>query len=282
MMNAQEKQARQVPLTPPVVLKVGGNELDDPIFVKGLVDYVTMLRAQSHPVAIVHGGGRFIEEIQNKLQIPVEKIDGLRVTTPEVMQAVRMALVGVIGQDLCLALQRHGLPAVALSACSGMGRPAISGMRKGLPDQYPNAASAGPGDLGLVGTVESVDTRIFSLMLQAGITPVIAPPAIEDCSTWLNVNADEAAAAIAAALCARELIFLTNVPGLTLSGTVQGTIHAESIASVLEAPEVTGGMIPKLKAAAWAALNGVAEVGLGSLASLANGTHTRIQRRQAK
>ena len=263
---------------PVLVIKVGGNELDDQQFVSGLITFVEESQRSGRSVAVVHGGGRFIEDLQSRLQLTVQKVDGLRVTTPESMQAVRMALIGIIGQDLCLALQNRGIPAAALSAFSGLGTPCLRG-RKKPPMRRAGGAQAGQaGDLGLVGEIEEVDTRLFDLLIDAGIVPVIAPPAIDADAVrgWLNVNADEAAASIAASLGAQELAFMTNVPGVLVEGQVQTRIDTSLMDNVLGHPDVSGGMIPKLKAAARAAAAGVGRVGIGSLASFRAGNATRI------
>lgn len=253
-----------------LVIKVGGNELDDPQFVSDLVAFTQKRQALSQPVAVVHGGGRFIEDLQSRLELPIQKVAGLRVTTPESMQAVRMALTGVIGHDLCLAFQRRGVAAATLSASCGFGAPCLEGRRKPVAEGFP--------DLGLVGDITRVDSRIFRLLLDHGVVPIIAPPAIEEgaSSEWLNINADEAAAALAIALEATELVFVTNVQGVLFSGCLQTRIEAHAMTATLARADITGGMIPKLRAAAAATEGGVPHVSIGSLASIEAGTCTHI------
>jgi acetylglutamate kinase len=264
-----------------MVIKVGGNELDDPNFVTGLAQLAAHKRQELFDVVVVHGGGRFIEELQSRLELPVHKVAGLRATCAESMQAVRMALIGIIGQDLCLAFQKKGIAAAALSACSGLEGPCLLGRRISPSDpNCPHDDQGHPVDLGFVGRIQRVDTSLFRLLLEAGCVPVVAPPAIgnsEDGTTlWLNVNADDAAAALAAALEAQELTFLTNVAGVLKDGDPIKSIAAASIEGMIDSQVVSGGMIPKLRAAAKAVEGGVPMVRLGSLASLQSGGHTSI------
>jgi acetylglutamate kinase len=248
-----------------MVLKIGGNEIDDPRFLDDLANFIKMARAMSKQVTLVHGGGKAIEDLQTRLGIPVTKHEGLRVTTAAGIEAVRLALIAGTGQDITLHLQNKAIPAVALSAASGIGSPSLIGSRlKNKPD------------LGFVGEITQFHPQLITMLFEAGLVPVVAPLAIEPPQNWLNVNADDAAVAVASALEAEELLFITNVSGLKIDNKMVSEIDGTAMDLLLSHPDVSGGMIPKLKAARHAMKLGIATVGLGSLASYSSGTHSRF------
>jgi acetylglutamate kinase len=248
-----------------MVLKIGGNEIDDPRFLADLADFIKQTQSKGTQVTLVHGGGKAIEDLQTRLGIPVTKHEGLRVTTAAGIEAVRLALIAGTGQTITLHLQNQAIPAVALSAASGVGMPCLIGSRlKNKPE------------LGFVGEITQLDPQIIAVLLAAGLVPVIAPLAIEPPQTWLNVNADDAAVAVASALGAEELLFVTNASGLKIDNKIVSEIDGTAMDQLISHPDVSGGMIPKLKAARHAMKLGIATVGLGSLASYSSGTHSRF------
>jgi acetylglutamate kinase len=230
------------------VVKIGGNELDRSTWV---ADCARALKGVG-PVVVVHGGGQAVSTWSRRLGLPVEKRDGLRVTTPEIAEVVEMVLGGPINRLLVTALRDAGLDAIGLSGVDG-----------GLLTARP----LGAGELGDVGEVASVRGSLLQSLLLAGLTPVIAPvaPSVTTPIRPLNVNADQAASAIAAALGAQELLFVSDVPGVTIDGVTQPTLAAAEIESIIEAGVATGGMAAKLRAAGLALGAGVRAVRIGDL-----------------
>jgi acetylglutamate kinase len=235
------------------VVKIGGNELDRPSWV---AECARALHGAG-PIVVVHGGGRAVTEWSQRLGLPVEKRDGMRVTTPEIAELVEMVLSGPINRVLVGALRAAGLDAIGLSGVDG-----------GLLTARLRA------DLGEVGEIVSVRGSLLQSLLLAGITPVVAPvaPSGEAPTRPLNVNADQAAAAIAAALDAQELLFVSDVPGVTVDGITQPTLAAAEIEQMIEGGVATGGMAAKLRAAGLALGAGVRAVRIGDLGMLEHAT----------
>lgn len=237
------------------VVKIGGNELDRPTWV---ADCARALHGAG-PIVVVHGGGRAVTEWSQRLGLPVEKRDGMRVTTPEIAELVEMVLSGPINRVLVSALRAAGLDAIGLSGVDG-----------GLLTARVRA------DLGEVGEIVSVRGSLLQSLLLAGLTPVVAPVAPSGGGAAptrpLNVNADQAAAAIAAALDAQELLFVSDVPGVTIDGVTQPTLAAAEIEQMIEGGVATGGMAAKLRAAADSMRAGVRAVRIGDLDMLEHAT----------
>lgn len=234
------------------VIKVGGNELDRP-------EWVTRCaQALRHvgPAVVVHGGGRAVSTWSRRLGLPVEKKDGMRVTTPEIAQIVEMVLGGPMNRLLVSALREAGLDAIGLSGVDG-----------GLLTAQPLQDAAA---LGEVGEIVGVRASLLQSLLLAGLTPVVAPvaPSLTSPVRPLNVNADQAAAAIAGALDAEELLFVSDVPGVSVAGVAQPTLALGEIEPMIEAGVATGGMAAKLRAASQALRAGVRAVRIGDLAML--------------
>jgi len=229
------------------VVKIGGNELDRPEWVAECARALSTIG----PAVVVHGGGRAVSDWSRRLGLPVEQRDGLRVTTPEIAQLVEMVLGGPMNRLLVTALRTAGLDAIGLSGVDG-------GLLTAQPLQNGTA-------LGEVGEIVSVRASLLQSLLLAGLTPVVAPvaPSVSAPVRPLNVNADQAAAAIAAALGAHELLFVSDVPGVTIEGVTQPTL-AGAVA--------TGGMAAKLRAAAQALGAGVRAVRIGDLDMFAHAT----------
>ena len=230
------------------VVKIGGNELDRPDWV---AECARALR-RARPVVVVHGGGHAVSTWSRRLGLPVEKRDGMRVTTPEIAEIVEMVLGGPINRLLVSALRAAGLDAIGLSGVDG-----------GLLTAQPLAGA----ELGEVGEIVGVRGSLLQSLLLAGLTPVIAPvaPSLTIPIRPLNVNADQAAAAIAAALGAEELLFVSDVPGFTVDGVAQPTLASAEIEPMIETGVATGGMAAKLRAAGHALQAGARAVRIGDL-----------------
>jgi len=224
-----------------LVLKIGGNELDDPAFVAELARLV----AQMRPVPVlVHGGGKEIGVVQRALGGEPRFVAGLRVTDEAALMAAEMVLCGSVSTRLVAALLAAGADAQGLS---GVDR----GLIKVAKTQHPE------GDLGRVGGGVAVRAGVLREPADAGVVPVIAPISLGPDGAY-NVNADEAAGAIAAALGAdAEVVFVTNVPGVLVEGALAPQLREQEIGALIADGTISGGMIPKVETCIEAAEGGV-------------------------
>ncbi|GAA1401337.1 acetylglutamate kinase [Oerskovia paurometabola] len=235
-----------------VVVKYGGNAMiDDELKAAFARDMVFLRQVGLHPV-VVHGGGPQISAMLARLGIESEFRGGLRVTTPEAMDVVRMVLTGQVSRELVGLINAHGPYAVGLSGEDG-------GL---LQAQRRHAVVDGePVDVGLVGDVVEVHPSAVQDLLDAGRIPVVSTiaPDIDDPTQVLNVNADTAAAALAVALGAKKLIVLTDVEGLYTSWPDKSSLVAEITRSELAdlLPSLEAGMVPKMEACLRAVSGGV-------------------------
>ena len=238
-----------------VVLKYGGHAMTDPALQRAFAEDVVFLRYAGLRPVVVHGGGPQITAHLDRLGIESEFRGGLRVTTPEAMQVVRMVLVGQVNGDVVRLVNDHGPFAVGLSGEDG-----------GLLTAERRTTMVGGEqvDLGLVGDVTEVDPGTVRALLADGRIPVVATVARGADGAPYNVNADSAAAAIAVALGAHKLVVLTDVEGLYASwpaegGGSPGDVVSEITASELERllPTLSAGMAPKMEACLRAVRGGV-------------------------
>ncbi|GGO91572.1 acetylglutamate kinase [Nocardioides phosphati] len=224
-----------------IVVKYGGNAMTDDALKVAFAEDIAFLRLAGFKPVVVHGGGPQISSMLDRLGIESEFRGGLRVTTPEAMDVVRMVLVGQVQRELVGLLNQHGPLAVGLS-----------GEDAGLFTATPtNTIVDGEEvDLGLVGEVAKVRPESVLDLVEAGRIPVISSVAPDEFGTVHNVNADTAAAALAAALGAEKLLVLTDVEGLYRdwphSDDVIGEISPEALAEMI--PSLASGMVPKMQA----------------------------------
>lgn len=237
-----------------VVVKYGGNAMIDESLKRDFAQDIVHLRLLGlHPV-VVHGGGPQISDMLAKLGIESEFKGGLRVTTPEAMDVVRMVLTGKVSRELVGLLNEHGPRAVGLS-----------GEDAGLLQAKRRHATVDGEhvDVGLVGDVVKVNPAAVQDLIEAGRIPVVSTvaPDIDDPTTVLNVNADTAAAALAVALRARKLIVLTDVEGLYARWPDKSSLISRMQARELEQllPTLESGMVPKMEACLRAVRGGVAQ-----------------------
>ena len=224
-----------------VVIKYGGNAMVDEELKRAFAsDIVFMKRCGVHPV-VVHGGGPQISQMLKRLNIASEFRGGLRVTSPEAMEVVRMVLVGQVGRELIGLINRHSSLAVGMSGEDG-----------GLfvAERRGTVIDGEEVDLGLVGDVTAVNTEAIEGLIGAGRIPVVASIAPDIHGVVHNVNADTAAAALAVALGAERLVVLTDVEGLYADWPNSDSIIKELSASELRElmPTLESGMIPKMEA----------------------------------
>ena len=233
-----------------LVVKYGGNAMTDDTLKQAFAEDIVFLRLAGFKPVVVHGGGPQISTMLEKLDIPSEFRGGLRVTTPETMDVVRMVLTGQVGRELVGLLNRHGAMAVGLS-----------GEDAGLftAERTMPLVDGVPVDVGLVGEVVDVRPEAVQDIIDAGRIPVVSSVAPDKDGQVHNVNADTAAAALAVALGAEKLLVLTDVEGLYAdwpnSTDVIGEISPEGLEELI--PTLASGMIPKMTACLKAVQGGV-------------------------
>jgi acetylglutamate kinase len=226
-----------------MVIKYGGAAMTAADLKEEFATDIVLLRYVGIRPIIVHGGGAEVSGMMAKLDLPVQFIDGLRVTDKAAMEVARMVLVGKVNKEIVTLINRSGARAVGLGGEDGMLLRARRVERRG--------ADGSPIDLGLVGEVSEVNTQLLSL-LEADYVPVVATVGTNELGETFNINADSAAAAIAAALSAEKLIFLTDVAGVYLDANDEKSriseMTSEETRSLIESGQVSDGMIPKLEA----------------------------------
>jgi len=218
-----------------VVVKYGGNAMGDDETARRFASDIVLMRLVGIDVVVVHGGGPQIDHYLDQLGIESERIDGLRVTDEQTMDIVRMTLTGKVNPELVAAINVHGRYAVGLSGADA------------------RMLVVEPLDprLGFVGEIVSVDPHVIQGILDAGEVPVIAGIGVDDAGRAYNINADTAAAAIAAALGAAKLVYLTNVAGLYRDFPDESSLVSEisihDARKLLASGAVGTGMIPKVE-----------------------------------
>lgn len=233
------------------VVKIGGAALTDATWLDA---FAAAAAASDESLVVVHGGGPEISALSEQLGVEVAWVGGRRVTPDAALDAASMVLNGRVNKRLVSTLITAGADAVGLSGEDG-----------GLIE----AEVAAAGSLGRVGHVSSVRTELLSMLLGAGLIPVIAPLSRGPAGVALNVNADEVACAVASALGARELLFVTDVDGVRdVAGATLASVDTAHGESLLSSGVAGGGMAVKLRAALDALAHGVAQVRIGSVAAL--------------
>ena len=233
-----------------VVIKYGGNAMVDEGLKRAFAEDIVFLRYAGVRPVVVHGGGPQISRMLDRLGIDSEFKGGLRVTTPEAMDVVRMVLVGQVGRELVGLLNQHGPLAVGLS---GEDAGLFTAERTGAMIDGEQV------DIGLVGDVVKVRPEAVLDIIEAGRIPVVSGVAPDEDGQVYNINADTAAAALAAALDAEKFLVLTDVEGLYRdwpdSDDVIQQIDTDALAAML--PTLASGMVPKMQACLDAVRSGV-------------------------
>jgi acetylglutamate kinase len=229
-----------------VVIKYGGAAMNDPALREDFARDVVLLKYVGLNPIVVHGGGPDITAYMKRLDMPVEFVGGLRVSDADTVEVAKMVLVGKVNKDIVSRINRHGQPAVGLSGDDGQ--------------LFRVSTMTGPEgeDIGFVGRIERVDVGVIN-HIAADYIPVIASVGNDRAGRSHNVNADEAAGAIARALGAYKVMFLTDVPGWLRDPGDLDSVISECGADEVEAaiPHMQGGMRPKLQACVEAIHGGV-------------------------
>jgi acetylglutamate kinase len=239
-----------------IILKCGGAILQHPQQLASLSKQIAHLTALGYHPVIVHGGGPQINDLAKRLGVHSQFINGLRVTTPELLEIIQMVLIGQINSQLCQSLSQAAVLPIGLSCHDA---------------QLIAAQAIDLATLGYAGTVTRINTLLIREVLQLGYTPVIAPLGCGIAGDVYNVNADSAAAALATSLQARHLILLSDIDGYYAQATDPSTLvpqlTTQQISKLIAQGNVSGGMLPKLQAGLLAASDGV-------ITDIINGNHT--------
>jgi acetylglutamate kinase len=237
-----------------IVIKYGGAAMEEETLRDAFARDVVLLKYVGMNPVVVHGGGPEITEYMRRLGLEVEFVQGLRVSDEKTVEIAKMVLVGKVNKDIVLRLNQHGQPAVGLCGDDG----SLFRVRKQLVSDL----DGGTHDLGFVGTIEHVDVNVLNHIAEDYI-PVVASVGADPQGRSYNVNADEAAGAVASALTAHKVIFLTDVEGWLEDPADPDSLVSETdVASIrrgISQGKVGGGMLPKLRACAEAL-----EAGVGS------------------
>jgi len=242
------------------LIKIGGNELAQTGFKHELARAITTF---TEPVVIVHGGGKEVDDVLTRFGLKPVKIQGVRRTDADALRVAIMVLCGLVSKQLVATLLAGGVDAVGLSGVDG----GLLRVRKLENPEF---------DLGFVGEIVSVRVELILALLRGGTTPVISPISLGTDGQIYNVNADQAASAIAQSLCVDRLDFVSNVPGVLIGGKVLPNLQASEANRMITSGEIRDGMVPKVRASLEALQKGVSEVRIVDIAGLTNNGGTRF------
>jgi acetylglutamate kinase len=234
-----------------VVIKYGGAAMTDPALKEDFARDVVLLKYVGMNPIVIHGGGPEISSYMRRLNLPIEFVDGLRVSSAATVEVAKMVLVGKVNKDIVLLLNRHGQPAVGLCGDDG------------LLFRASRQASPSGQDIGFVGRIERVDVDVLTHVAQDYI-PVVASVGADREGNSYNINADEAAGAVARAMGAYKVMFLTDVPGWLSDPQDPDSLVSEVDVDEVQAalPAIGGGMRPKLAACVDAIHGGVSSAAI--------------------
>jgi acetylglutamate kinase len=238
-----------------VVVKYGGHAMGDAALAELFARDVVLLKQSGVNPIVVHGGGPQIASMLERLNIKSQFQNGLRVTDAQTIEVVEMVLAGAINKQIVTALNQAGGRAVGLS---GKDANLIIAKKTRARKADPSSNIDKAVNLGFVGTPKTINTDVLDVMLKSDLIPVVAPIATSEDGQTLNVNADTAAGALAAALNAERLLMLTDVTGvLDKKGALIERLSTRQAATLIRNGTAQGGMIPKLQTAIDAVKNGV-------------------------
>ncbi len=241
------------------VVKISGHVLDDEALLRRFARSVGGVRRR---IVIVHGGGAEITRLQGALGIEARYVDGLRVTDADSLALVEMVLCGTVNKRLVRHLVAAGVDAQGLS---GVDR----GLIRARPLLHARA------DMGFTGEVAAVRPQVISDLFELGVTPVVAPVSLGEGSN-LNLNADPVAGALAAAISADEVVFISNVAGVLIAGELAAELSSGDVEAHIASGVIYGGMIPKVESALAVLAAGVPRAVITDLEGWAKGQGTTI------
>ena len=242
-----------------LVIKIGGQAQEDPAQRRNIAQQIARLRRAGHRVVVVHGGGKLLTQTLGRLGISTEFHEGLRVTDAATRDVALMVLAGIVNKAWVAELARHGQ--AALGICGG---------DAGLVEARKHFAGSNGSrrDLGFVGRPRKVNTAVLEMAFKSGLVPVVASLALGAHGEYFNINADDLAASLAAALRADRLFYLTDSGGVWDAGrNLLPVVKLGEIGSLIRKGVVRDGMIPKLRSCARTLGRGVAEIDILSPAA---------------
>jgi acetylglutamate kinase len=229
-----------------VCIKVGGSTLDAKGFFSEFGLGVSSIAKRQFPV-IIHGGGKDIARQLDLQKKEYRFVEGLRVTDADTVGVVQMVLSGDVNKRIVNALLCAGVPSIGIS---GVDCGFLTASRTKVNGQ----------DIGFVGKIDRVDRRIIDICITNGIVPVVSPISRDEAGNIYNVNADSAAGEIARTLGAAHLVFVSDVPGVIVEGSVRHQISTSDVEGLITSGQIKGGMIPKVRGAKESVEHGVSQV----------------------
>ena len=227
------------------VIKYGGAVMEDEKLKAMIAKDVTLLRKIGINVVVIHGGGKEITSLSNKLNIQTKFVNGQRYTDEETLNVVQMVLAGSINKDIVRRINIHGGRAVGIS---------------GIDGDMIRVKKYDKEDLGFVGEVIDVNEALIKNLLKNGYLPVIAPMGVDWNGNVYNVNADIAAGSIAGAIDAAKLVYMSDIEGVKINDKLAPHLTEKQIVNYIEEGIINGGMIPKVESALNALNAGVNKV----------------------
>ena len=238
-----------------IVVKYGGNAMTDENLKASFARDIVLMQAVGMRPIVVHGGGPQIGELLERLNIESKFIDGMRVTTEETMDVVEMVLGGLVNKEIVSLLNLAGGRAMGLTGKDGQ---FIRAKQLKIERKSPELEAPEIIDIGHVGQVESIDTRVLTMLTESDVIPVVAPIAVGGNGETYNINADLVAGKLAEVLKAEKLMLLTNTAGvLDKAGQVVTGLVADEVNALIDDGTISGGMLPKVSCALSAVNAGV-------------------------
>lgn len=230
-----------------IVIKAGGRAAESSEAILLMAEEIKTLTSGDCRILFVHGGGAAVSKIQKQYGIEPRFVDGKRLTSVSEMDLVDMGLAGLMNKHLVRLFQRKGLKAVGLSGADG-------GM------VLSSDAVGEGGNENRTGTVEAVNPELIELLMDSGYFPVLSSVSSDSEGRGMNINADEAALAIACGVEADALIFISDIPGILIDGAVMPHMDESSIGHYIGSGDIQGGMIPKVRSSLEAIRQGVQSI----------------------
>ena len=238
-----------------IVVKYGGNAMTDEDLKASFARDIVLMQAVGMRPIVVHGGGPQIGELLKRLNIESEFIDGMRVTTEETMDVVEMVLGGLVNKEIVSLLNLAGGRAMGLTGKDGQ---FIRAKQLKIERKSPELEAPEIIDIGHVGQVESIDTRVLTMLTESNVIPVVAPIGVGEYGESYNINADLVAGKLAEVLKAEKLMLLTNIAGVVdKQGKVVTGLVADEVNTLIDDGTISGGMLPKVGCALSAVNAGV-------------------------
>lgn len=238
-----------------IVVKYGGNAMTDEALKASFARDIVLMQTVGMRPIVVHGGGPQIGELLERLNIESKFIDGMRVTTEETMDVVEMVLGGLVNKEIVSLLNQAGGRAMGLTGKDGQ---FIRAKQLKIERKTPELEAPEIIDIGHVGQVEAIDTRILTMLTENDVIPVVAPIGVGPNGESYNINADLVAGKLAEVLKAEKLMLLTNTAGvLSKEGQVVTGLVAEEVQALIGDGTISGGMLPKVGCALSAVNAGV-------------------------